>query len=843
VKGRERAKVAGLDPEPIAETFDVHCERLSTRYLRFVASVELATGPGLWWLTRILHPGQSALAVAYRYFEAGFGIGGALSLALLAVRSSSLGARTLSMVNLVIVSAGLGVACALAPQPAEVPYHTVCCGFFMIAWSMRQRAIAMTAAVVAFVSGAIATAPERAADIQLINVYVYYSCIAFATFLMGHLLYRVVRENWNQRRALADRATALERLDRAKTELVANVSHELRTPLTLILGALEELRSHAPEIAARGLRNAGRLTALVDDMLQLARFDAGHGALVRRRGDLALLVREAVRSFEPLPSGGVLVTRIPYEPVTACVDPRQIHTVVFNLISNAIKFSDAASRRVEVCLEATDEIAVLTVHDNGAGIPSDALPHIFDRFYQADGTETRQHGGVGIGLALTNEIVALHGGRITVESAVGVGSSFRVELPRQEGLATEEADGESSGAFDAARRWGAAAVLHAATMEEGQPSSENGRGGAPRSKEGRALVLIAEDDADLRAYLVQVVSREHRVIVAHDGKEAEKLFDEHSPDLVLADLMMPRRTGADLLRHVRAAGRTPRVPVLILTALTEVEMRLHAFDAGADDYLAKPFDERELLARMNVLLTLAEQERRLTDRNVELAHRVAERTVQLRRLASHLEANREDERRRIARELHDELGQLLTGIRMEVAALRQARGGSEQPVSDRIDGLLDQAFAASRNLVYELRPRVLDDLGLVPAIEWYVERFRERSGLFVALDVDARRETSPVLATTLFRALQESLTNVARHARATRVNVRLRDEGERLVLSVEDDGCGFDAEQTTGGFGVLGLRERAIAAGGTLAIDSHDGRGTRVTFGVPRSPEADGRAA
>jgi signal transduction histidine kinase len=148
---------------------------------------------------------------------------------------------------------------------------------------------------------------------------------------------------------------------------------------------------------------------------------------------------------------------------------------------------------------------------------------------------------------------------------------------------------------------------------------------------------------------------------------------------------------------------------------------------------------------------------------------------------------------------------------------------------------------------------VLDDLGLVPAVEWYVERFRERSGLEVALDIAASGETSPALSTTLFRALQESLTNVARHARATRVNVTLREEGERLVLSVEDDGCGFDVERTTGGFGVLGLRERAIAAGGTLVIDSHDGRGTRVVFGVPcgsspkeagkRGPDADGRAA
>jgi signal transduction histidine kinase len=438
VNGRERATITGVSPEPIAETFDLHCERLSTRYIRFVAIVEIATGPGLWWLTSILHPGQSALAAAYRYFEAGFGIAGALTLAVLAVRSSWLSARTLSTVNLVITSAGLGVACALAPQPAEVPYHTLCCGFFMIAWSIRQRAIALTAGVVAFVGGAIATAPQRAADIQLINAYVYYSCIAFATFLLGHILYRVVRENWNQRRELADRATAL-----------------------------------------------------------------------------------------------------------------------------------------------------------------------------------------------------------------------------------------------------------------------------------------------------------------------------------------------------------------------------------------------------------AEQERRLAQSNVELARRVAERTEQLRRLASHLDASREDERRRIARELHDELGQLLTGIRMEVAAERQVSGGPEPGVCERIDGLLDQAFAASRNLVYELRPRVLDDLGLVPAVEWYVERFRERSGLDVALDVVAGRETSPALATTLFRALQESLTNVARHARATRVNVALRDEGERLVLSVEDDGCGFDVERTTGGFGVLGLRERALAAGGTLAIDSRDGRGTRVMFGVP----------
>jgi signal transduction histidine kinase len=282
------------------------------------------------------------------------------------------------------------------------------------------------------------------------------------------------------------------------------------------------------------------------------------------------------------------------------------------------------------------------------------------------------------------------------------------------------------------------------------------------------------------------------------------------------------------------------VPVLFLTARVGAAARAEAYEAGAEDFLQKPFEPEELLARVSNLLELRATERELAEANERLEEKVRERTARLRELALHLERSREDERRRIARDLHDETGQLLTALRMELDLARARANEAElQAILGRMGEVLEQAFEATRALVGELRPRILDDLGLGPAVEWYVARFQGRPGIRCALTIDPPEvSASPELATAVFRILQESLTNVARHSGASAVRIRLARGGDAIELEVADDGRGFDPDATRTGYGLLGMRERAQALGGSLEIRSAPGAGSRVRLRLPEHGSA-----
>jgi signal transduction histidine kinase len=235
------------------------------------------------------------------------------------------------------------------------------------------------------------------------------------------------------------------------------------------------------------------------------------------------------------------------------------------------------------------------------------------------------------------------------------------------------------------------------------------------------------------------------------------------------------------------------------------------------------------------LLELRATERELACANERLEQRVAERTGRLRDLALHLEQNREDERRRIARDLHDEMGQLLTALHME---LDLARAVPHEPsldaIFDRTSAVLDQAFEATRALVGELRPRILDDLGLGAAAEWYLERVARRAGPRCEFTIDPPDlVASPAASTAAFRILQEALTNVQRHSGAGATTVRLAYTDGEIELAVTDDGRGFDTASVRAGYGLLGMRERAEALGGALEIESATGRGTRLLLRLP----------
>lgn len=409
-------------------------------------------------------------------------------------------------------------------------------------------------------------------------------------------------------------------LDRMKSEFFANVSHELRTPLTLSLGAFRSLLGQTSEPDSRqliqvGIRNASRLLFLINELLDLARFDSGRGVLRKRPFDLTALVRSVAANFESSE-----LRRIHYrgltQPVPIEADQRQLKKVLYNLLSNAFKFSDPKEAQVWIRLCARGEQVSLEVEDNGIGIPQENLDRIFDRFMQVEGGATRRFEGTGIGLALVKEVVTLHGGTIAVESEPGRGSTFTITLPQgevgQEPLAALE-DEDLMPPLGSPR----------------EPSGEGDAEPVPSGRDEHRLVLIVDDNADMRQYLKRVLSTEYRVALAPDGAEALRAAQAAPPDLILTDVMMPRMSGIDLLHAIRGHEVLRSTPVVFLTARVGAEARIESLEAGADDYIPKPFDEQEVRVRVRNLIQTKIRERSLRELQKEklarfLPPRVAE---------------------------------------------------------------------------------------------------------------------------------------------------------------------------------------------------------------------------
>ncbi len=406
------------------------------------------------------------------------------------------------------------------------------------------------------------------------------------------------------------RAESLAELDRAKTEFFSNVSHEFRTPLTLIAApaddALSDDLSPLPEAQRARLeviqRNSRRLRRLVNDMLDFARIEGGRLQAETVATDLARFTRDVALSFAPAFERAGLDFELELADLhtTVHVDPDMWEKIVLNLLSNALKFT--LSGRVRLTLGEQDAQVALSVSDTGVGIGADHRAHLFERFYRAPRPAARSHEGTGIGLALVAELARLHGGDVSVESEERVGSTFTVRIPY--GVASP-----ASGAGPAAQRDSALLAYLDEALQWLDPASGEGRASAEvRAVAGltaAATVLVVDDNPDMRGYLRRLLEPYWRVLVASDGAEALESARSSHPDLVLTDVMMPRLDGFGLLAALRADPSTSTTPVVFLSARAGEEAAVEGLDAGADDYLVKPFSGLELLARVRSNLELA----------------------------------------------------------------------------------------------------------------------------------------------------------------------------------------------------------------------------------------------
>lgn len=433
-------------------------------------------------------------------------------------------------------------------------------------------------------------------------------------------------------------AEQLLALDRQKTEFFQNVSHEFRTPLTLNIGPLESAieqqqgLSYAQSVIA--LRNSRRLLRLVNQLLDLQRLDAGRMQPCFRPCNLLDFVTQVAESFRPYCDKKkiALVTDLRDCP-PLYLDVEKFDKVLYNLLSNAIKFTDAGGK-IEVSLQTINEHCWIRVKDTGIGIRPDQLPHLFERFHQADGSASRSHEGSGLGLALVKELVELHGGEVTVESIYGKETVFTVKLllgkahlpvdqvtellaePEQSRAMIELASIDIDADFQDQRSPVPPELVALTETLRAEAASEP-------ALPAPAKILIVEDNGDMRNYVADILrSRGHEVHMARNGGEGFQMAQLLRPQIIVTDLMMPFMSGLEMIQLLRQNEDLKGIPIILLTAKADEDTRIEGTEQGADAYLSKPFNDRELLAEVRNLLALKESERKIAELNTYLTESV-----------------------------------------------------------------------------------------------------------------------------------------------------------------------------------------------------------------------------
>lgn len=431
------------------------------------------------------------------------------------------------------------------------------------------------------------SAENQIASLQLQKQESFRNYLIVATFLL--LLLTAVVYNRYQIKARAN--DKLKELDHLKSNFFTNISHEFRTPLTLILSPIQKLlqKTNDHEISNELLiihRNASRLTELINQLMDLSKLEAGELKLKISENNLKELLQVSAASFESLAEAQHLQfhVRINGAPTLAFYDEDKILKVLNNLLSNAFKFTPKGGN---VILEAElkDNIAYISVTDTGLGIAKEDQELIFQRFYQSSSYHSIT-AGTGVGLTLSKEFALLHKGDIEIESNKGEGTRFTFYFPISKNAYPPSTIVESQ-------------FTSPIALERINRSIEPGNEGL---QEHELIILIVEDNADLRQHITSLLKDSFTVKHAVNGKEGISIAEEIVPDIIISDLMMPEVDGAELCNTLKSNDRTSHIPIVLLTAKADRETKLSGLKTGADDFLTKPFDNEELIVRVNNLI-------------------------------------------------------------------------------------------------------------------------------------------------------------------------------------------------------------------------------------------------
>jgi DNA-binding response OmpR family regulator/two-component sensor histidine kinase len=404
-------------------------------------------------------------------------------------------------------------------------------------------------------------------------------------------------------------------VDRVKTSFFTNISHEFRTPLTLIKGPVDtmlERYKDDPEAVTKlklVQRNSDLLLKLINQLLDLAKLESGTLKVEKTDGEVYSFVRGVAGSFESMArqKGVDLKIETPEGTLPARFDKDKVETVLINLINNAIKFTPQGGQVVVKAMTGNFTAEAqrrggslsLVISDTGIGIPPEHQSKIFERFHQV--SEAHKEVGTGIGLALVKELITLMGGEIGVKSEQGKGSAFTVTLPLEPASSDKlqaASDELLAVRHDPLAVSGNQGLINESNSGNGSASSLQLAAGSSTETDSRPQVLVVEDNADLRAFIIDSLGPEFHFHQAENGKLGLQLATEHIPDMIISDVMMPEMDGMEMTRRIKEDIKTSHIPLILLTAKSGEDSKLEGLSKGADDYLTKPFNKQELLLKV-----------------------------------------------------------------------------------------------------------------------------------------------------------------------------------------------------------------------------------------------------
>ena len=637
--------------------------------------------------------------------------------------------------------------------------------------------------------------------------------------------------------SLAQTLTQIQELDRAKTSFFSNVSHDLRTPLTLILGPLGEMaQGREPPGGQRQAidvmqRNGARLLDLINQLLDLAKIDAGKMQIARNPSDIVELARSVEGRFAAAASqrGLLLTTHASGKIAPIAVDAAWIENALTNLIGNAMRF---AKSKITVNVRDDDGSVVLEVEDDGPGIAREDIATVFDRFAQGSDVQARK-GGTGLGLAIVREAARLHGGDASTRSVPGVATTFTMTLPRSM-PASAQADSPPDASLEATPTSGPSAIVDDVVSPKVQA---DGRLEWPGPDPSAPLIVVVEDDDDLRVFTSEVLAAQYRVRAARNGEEALTLIAEARPDAVVSDVVMPKMDGYQLCKQLRQQDASRTLPIILLTARRDVGRVLEGFDAGADDYVTKPFQARELLARVNVHVRL----RRIVS---EMAHR--ERLASLGMLAASL-----------AHQIRNPLNAILAGL---PAVRRKLRDALDHRDNDMFTAMLDSGE--------RINTLVRDLMDLSRVDKEVLSSFKPAEGVRACMRlIEARIQGSVHIEAELDDTIEiqgragdlnhvflNLIDNAVRAAEPPgRVHLVMERRGDAVVFEVGDSGAGIPTDRIEAvfapfyttraagdgtGLGLSIARQVVIQHGGAITVGRSSLGGALFTVTLPSAPAA-----